>query len=225
MHYRYKKRNDGFTMVEIIIVFVVIAILAAIVIPVTLSIVDSADEVEVAADAKSIWNAAQSVFNEQLANEEHFESNNSKYGVIINKFTKKADGSDRDLSSNSIYDNNIATIIDLEIASKILKKIDNEKNIEAIFIGAGRYYDYYQGDDADKAYKVYILFFKYADNDTVYYYDGKTLTQKWPLDNPKINKIKTDSNFKMNGTTIQFYCLKKKGSGKAIEYLRSIVKE
>ena len=225
MHCKYKKRNDGFTMVEIIIVFVVIAILAAIVIPVTLSIIDSADEVEVAADAKSIWTAAQSVFNEQLANDEHFESNNNKYGVIINKYTKNADGTARDLSNKSIYDNNIALIGDLAIGSRILSKIDNEKNMEAVFIGTGRYYDYYQGDNADKAYKVYILFFKYADNDTVYYYDGKALTQKWPLDNPKINKIKTDSNFKMNGTTIQFYCLKKKGSGKAIEYLRSIVKE
>ncbi len=39
--------NKGFTLVELLIVLVIIAILAAIIIPVTLSIIDNTDEVQI----------------------------------------------------------------------------------------------------------------------------------------------------------------------------------
>jgi len=69
-----------------LIVLVILAIVAAIAIPVTLSIIHSSDEVKIATDAKNIRDAAQIVMNDQVAKDAHFISkSNNSYGLPLNE--------------------------------------------------------------------------------------------------------------------------------------------
>ena len=54
-----KKRNKGFTLVELIVVLVILAILAAILVPALLGYIDKAREKQVTTNAESAYVAAQ----------------------------------------------------------------------------------------------------------------------------------------------------------------------
>ena len=54
--------DKGFTLVELLIVFVILAIIAAIVVPVTFSIIDSSHDSDSKTMAKNIMNAVQTTF-------------------------------------------------------------------------------------------------------------------------------------------------------------------
>ena len=224
-----KQRNSGFTLVEVVIVVLIIAILAAIIVPITLSIINSSHEAERTQDAKAIWNAAQTVFNDQLANDEHYESNNKQKGLIVNKYTKSINGTDVDINNNfdKIFSGNTCYIGTLEIYNRILNKIENKENLKTIYIAAGRYYTYYQKDDYDKSYTVYLVLFQYKDDDTVYYYDGKNLLEKWPLSSPNLTNLGKSDDFRIDNNKIylQFYALKKSNNDDSLKYLRSIIKK
>lgn len=205
-----QKNNSGFTMVEIIIALVILAILAAIIVPVSLSIISSNKETEAKMMGKTIMNAVQSEFNNLAANDEIWISNGGKIGIIFNK-DRRSRGGKKFENANNFYNGFIKYIYDTVPVDNIMNKIDNVDDIYMFYVGAGKVYQYYYDDNRKKMYTVYIVIYQMKDDDTIYIYDGKNVSKTWPFSSPEAkasgNSQKGDS-FILNGTYIQLYGLK-----------------
>lgn len=62
-----KKKQKGFTLVEVIVVLVILAIMAAILIPSLIGYIDKANENTIKSDTKSIAQATQTILSEAYA--------------------------------------------------------------------------------------------------------------------------------------------------------------
>jgi prepilin-type N-terminal cleavage/methylation domain-containing protein len=69
-----KRKNTGFTLVELIVVLVILAILAAILVPALLGHVDRAKEQQIILNAKSCLTAAQAEFSEMYGKNTTFNT-------------------------------------------------------------------------------------------------------------------------------------------------------
>ncbi len=212
------EKNKGFTLVEMIIVLVVLAILAAIIVPITLGIIDDSREAENKKIAKTIMNAVQTEFNELAANNELWYSISSKMGLPLNK-DRKNYGKDtygtkpgtntvvKEFKSGFI---NIGNTVPMDDAFKL---IDGFENIYSLYIGAGNVYEYYPSEDKHKMYKVYVVIYQLNDeNGDIYFYDGKEVSKEWPFSTPDKNSNTLDGqNFVLksdSSTKLQIYALK-----------------
>lgn len=231
---RYKKNDNGFTMVEMIIVLVILAIVTAIAIPVALSIIDSSGDANAAMDAKSIWTSAQNVLNEQLSKDEHFISGaSSALGAPVDKAKLGITDTNYSKYYSDHYEGKFfMDITDNDFSNRILSKIENADDIQMLYITCAYFYDcYLSEDDMDKAYKVYAVTFKYYDDDKVYFYDGKKVSEEWPFTSPdSVTKITDKVNYNIgNKMPLQFYCIKKcndkkqKDTSKPFTYFKKMV--
>lgn len=174
-------------MVEMIIIFVIIAILAAIAIPVTLSIIDSSKENDVKLMAKNIMNAVQTEFNNLAGNDEIWISNGGQAGIILNK-DRKNKGSTSYKDKTEFSNQFIKGLSNTVPVENIFKKIDNSENIFMLYVGAGKVYEYYDKDDKRKMYTAYVVIFQLKDSDEpIYIYTGKDVIKTWPFSTPDIN--------------------------------------
>ena len=62
-----RKRNKGFTLVELIVVLVILAILAAVMVPTMIGWIDKAKEKKILLAARSLYTASQAVLSEEYA--------------------------------------------------------------------------------------------------------------------------------------------------------------
>ena len=216
------KKNKGFTMVEIIIVIVVLAILAAIIIPVTLSIVDSSRQAQKAIDAKDIWQSVQTSLNEQMAGDKHYltdTENNNKRGAPMNE--KEMDSNWQNIKAKFENTTFAFDFSSYELGKRILKKIENADSYKFIYFVSGRFYDYYiSEDEMDKAYTSFLVIYRYFDDDKTYYYNGSEISNEWAFSSPaSLSALSKSSNLQMSiggkNIKVQLYCIKKlKNDGK-----------
>lgn len=87
-----KKNNDGFTLVELIVVLVILAILAAILVPALLGYIDRARGQQVVLNAKSCLTAAQAEMSSLYGEDKAASDITSRATRIIN--TASGDGAD-----------------------------------------------------------------------------------------------------------------------------------
>lgn len=213
-----KTKNKGFTLVEIIVVFIVIAILAAIIIPIAFSIMDDSSETDNKLYAKTIMNAVQTEFNNLASNNEVWYSVKGEMGIPLNK-DRKNYGQTQYANQNE-FKNGFINIGDTVPGKSILDKIEKSDEIYALYIGAGNTFEYFMSDQKYEMYKIYIVIYQLKDEkQKVYFYDGKEVTTEWPFSSP--NKNNTSQNgqafyLKNNpDIKIQLYALKigKKNTG------------
>ena len=73
-----KKNRKGFTLVEVIVILVILAIMAGVLVPNLTTYIDKAREKNVAADARSAYIAAQALLSEQYGLRTAFEGKSSE---------------------------------------------------------------------------------------------------------------------------------------------------
>lgn len=116
---KLRKKSEGFTLVELIVVLVILAILAAFTIPAMLGFVEDARQKALLAEAREVYVAAQAVTTEW----------NSTHSVAADKVTDEA------LSSNNVK----GTGQDAEsmlkgVADKMKKYLGNDLGTESTWV-------------------------------------------------------------------------------------------
>lgn len=223
----HNRMNKGFTIVEIIIVFVVVAILAVIIIPIAFKIINDSSETENRLLGKTIMNAAQSEFNYLAANNELWYSLKGEMGIPLNKDRKNYGAATYE--NQNEFKNGFINIGNTIPGKSILDKIERSDEIYALYIGAGNTYEYYMSDNKTEMYKVHVVIYQLKDeNQKVYFYDGKEVTNEWPFSSPqKENTSQNGQTFYLKNDPdikIQIYALKisKKNIG-CNEYWNNII--
>ncbi len=115
-----KKRNKGFTLVELIVVLVILAILAAILVPALLGYIDKAREKQVTTNAESAYVAAQARATE-------YYGKNSKANVTAENCRKYILGDDDGYTNiQTLTDiGEQFTIVDLKMVDETSAKKEN----------------------------------------------------------------------------------------------------
>lgn len=78
-----KSSEEGFTLVELIVVLVILAILAALLIPALTGYIDKAREKQIIAETRQVVQAAQTIFDEEYAKAYITELGLTKYSDIL----------------------------------------------------------------------------------------------------------------------------------------------
>ena len=170
----FKKYNSGFTVVELVVVIMILAILSSVIVPLFMHYFDTEYDEEIHDDATDVLNAAQSVFYEMYAENTHnpdytciidgVESNNENnanpyrfHGMNSNKGIYKYDC---DLHNNTSVTSRINALLDFDLYDKTYCKYC------MLVLGRADVYadplsEYY---DPIKAYTVYYIVFQPKDN-------------------------------------------------------------
>ena len=178
----FKKNNSGFTLVELIVVIMILAILASISVPLFMHYFDTEYDEEIHDDATDVLNAAQSVFYEMYAENSHNpdytciidgvestnENNANPYrfhgknnGIkVINGINTDTSKYDCDLHKNTGVTSKINNLLNFDLYSNSFCKYC------ILVLGRSDIYadplsEYY---DPVKAYTVYYIIFQPKDN-------------------------------------------------------------
>ena len=203
------KKNKGFTLVELVVVLLILAIITAIAVPVTISLIDSSREADRAMDAKNLWDAAQAACTDQLVKEEGWLG--SAGACILNE-------SNWNSWKDIVFEGKFLFIGTKKMGMNILSKAECSNKLEALYVGTGDYETYYTGNNYDYAYRVFLIAFKYKDDEKFYFYDGNEVFTTWPFSKP--NSVQTFSTSqkgkyifdKRTGLNLQFYSILTKDS-------------
>ncbi|MBR4341625.1 MAG: prepilin-type N-terminal cleavage/methylation domain-containing protein [Lachnospiraceae bacterium] len=227
------KKNKGFTLVEMMIVLVILAIVAAIAIPVTLGIIDSSRQDDSKNMAKYIMNAVQSEFNQLAVDGELWYAHKTgKMGIILNKDRKiDEDGNECLFENEKEFKDGFINISRTVPVKNIFNRIEKEEDIVSLYVAAGNvwYYEFENEDDSErsKMYKAYVIVFKLKDDDKIYFYNGKEVSEEWPFDAPSVKadvKNKYGQEFTLkDGTKLQLYALRLEDGYECNTYWKNVV--
>ncbi|MGN0700893.1 MAG: prepilin-type N-terminal cleavage/methylation domain-containing protein [Oscillospiraceae bacterium] len=174
------KDRKGFTLVEVIIVLVIIAILSAVLIPSLSGYIDRANKAKYMLAAKNCMKAMQIELSEM-------------YAEKISPFDIKG------IKTCGKSENLDVSFIGTDFAKEVLQTADDEPYI--LLFGLGNYKTYISTSERSKAYTVYFVAYVRDQNSRPIYFNGSEWTTKYPWEKDYGN------TFKVNGEDIllEFY--------------------
>ena len=207
-----RRRNKGFTLVELIVVLVILAILAAILVPALLGYIDKVREKQELLNAKNCLTAVQAELSERYA----LYGNDLKPGykeanlIIPSKNGNYSGSGNGDVNATATP---VATRI-LETADLKDKKTKNGDNDPYIVMFAvGSNVNASTGADKHDKYTVcYFMYMETKDSTPLFYFNG-AWTKSHPRMDDKSDVISADNTVQvgpMKGKRIQYYIISNK---------------
>lgn len=222
--YKYRD-NKGFTLVEMIIVLVILAILAAILIPALLGYIDSAKQKEYILEAKNIMNATQAELTKIYAKDigytrienNRVETNYNCFGngrgkpnlalCYVNDypFAKEifeiAGYEINDPNPKLPWYQNYRTNNNKKNWNTVSNDKKNADNLSFVAVGLGSYPYYANPKDTEhydphKAHTVYYLIYQPYEGADYVIFDGNEFVTEWPFGKTKLSDAVSNNSYK-----------------------------
>lgn len=161
---RTSKKNKGFTLVELIVVVVILAILAAILVPALLGYIDKAKKQKDLLRAKNCLTAAQTELVSLYAK-----------GTPLQDCVKNAE-KDTNKESGKVVD--MIFKMDSPVRQHILAAADDDPYM--LLIGTGSYEAYQNTPQEHYAYTVYFVAYWPTKESDILFFDGTGWTNEYP---------------------------------------------
>ncbi len=176
-----RNNNEGFTLVELIVVLVILAILAAILTPALLGYIDQAKDKKELLNAKNCLNAIQAELTKCYASQSSklSASNNDIFGEVDSKTNNPVATGNNDVDATKT-----------DFAGRVKEKIDVDKPYLVLF--ATGYYGIKCNNITPTLHECftacYIYYQETKDSAPLYYFNGE-----WTKKNPRAYKNGNDS--------------------------------
>ncbi len=203
------KKNKGFTLVELIVVLVILAILSAILVPTLTGYIEQARNKKDLRNAKALMEATQAAFVELYAINPDVKPGEQ---IVPNDKSVFTDGSNKG-KPNSMGDQDLSGTV---FADEILKLVDFPKDKNGNYtrpyifmVAAGSNAEGTRMTQYDKFTLYYAMYMETKDSKPWYYYNGEWTTvnptnKQMLFDKTDLNRVKDGP---LKGKQLQYYVI------------------